>query len=314
LAQTQQDPALLREAHMALGLALYQEVALTSALHHLEQGLTFCDPTTRHALHGVLHPEIVCLLMSGIVLWYLGYPDRARTRIHEGLDVAQQLAHPHYQVWGLHMGAVFYQLYRDVRAVGELAEATVTQATEQEIQLGLTAGRLLRQWALAQENVRQAEIDVMRQAITAYRRHGNTSGFVRYYLVLIAELQGRCGQIEDGLAGLAEAEALVAQSGEYLYLAELFRVKGELLQMAMDSGRQTIETPEAYFLRALEITRQQQAKSLELRAAISLSRLWHRQGKCQAAYQLLAETYSWFTEGFDTKDLREAKAWLDEMA
>ena len=77
---------------MALGLALYQEVALTSALHHLEQGLTFCDPTTRHALHGVLHPEIVCLLMSEIVLWYLGYPDRARTRIHEGLDVAQQLA------------------------------------------------------------------------------------------------------------------------------------------------------------------------------------------------------------------------------
>jgi class 3 adenylate cyclase/predicted ATPase len=313
LAQTQQDPAMLREAHMALGLALYHEVALTSALHHLEHGLTFCDPTTRHAIHGVLHPEIVCLLMSGIVLWYLGYPDRARTRIHEGLDVAQQLAYPHYQVWGLHVGAVFYQLYRDARAVGALAEATVAQASEQQIQLGLTEGRLLRHWALAQENVRQADIDVMRQAITAYRRHGNTAGCVRY-LVLIAEVQGRCGQIEDGLAGLAEAEALVDQTGEYMYLAELFRVKGELLQKAVDGGRQTRETPEAYFLRALEITRQQQAKSLELRAAISLSRLWHRQGKRQAAHQLLAETYSWFTEGFDTEDLREAKAWLDEMA
>ena len=313
LAQTQQDPVMLREAHMALGLALYHEVALTSALHHLEHGLTLCDPTTRHALHGVLHPEIVCLLMSGIVLWYLGYPDRARTRIHEGLDVAQQLAHPHYQVWGLHVGAVFYQLYRDARAVGELAEATVAQASEQQIQLGLTEGRLLRQWALAQENVRQADIDVMHQAITAYRRHGNTSGFVRY-LVLIAEVQGRCGQSEDGLAELAEAEALVAQTGEYLYLAELFRVKGKLLQKAVDGGRQTLETPEAYFLRALEITRQQQAKSLELRAATSLSRLWHRQGKRQAAHQLLAETYGWFTEGFDTEDLREAKAWLDEMA
>ena len=87
--------------------------------------------------------------------------------------MAQQLAHPHYQVWGLHVGAVFYQLYRDARAVGELAEATVAQASEQQIQLGLTEGRLLRQWALAQENVRQADIDVMRKAITAYRRHGN---------------------------------------------------------------------------------------------------------------------------------------------
>ena len=141
-------------------MALYHEVALTSALHHLEQGLC-CVTYHRHALHGVLHPEIVCLLMSGIVLWCLGYPDRARTRIHEGLDVAQQLAHPHYQVWGLHVGAVFYQLSRDARAVGELAEATVAQASEQQIQLGLTEGRLLRQWALAQENVRQADIDVM---------------------------------------------------------------------------------------------------------------------------------------------------------
>jgi predicted ATPase len=166
----------------------------------------------------------------------------------------------------------------------------------------------------APELRRQANIDVMRQAITAYRRHGNISGFVRYYLVLIAEVQGHCGQIEDGLAGLAEAEALVAKTGEYLYLAELFRVKGELLQKAMDGGRHTLETPEACFLRALEITCQQQAKSLELRVAISLSRLWHRQGKHQAAYQLLAETYSWFTEGFDTEDLREARVWLDEMA
>jgi predicted ATPase len=99
-----------------------------------------------------------------------------------------------------------------------------------------------------------------------------------------------------------------------MYLAELFRVKGELLQKAVDGGRQTRETPEAYFLRALEITRQQQAKSLELRAAISLSRLWHRQGKRQAAYQLLAETYSWFTEGFDTADLQEAKALLDDLS
>jgi predicted ATPase len=91
-------------------------------------------------------------------------------------------------------------------------------------------------------------------------------------------------------------------------------VKGELLQKAVDGGRHTRETPEAYFLRALEITRQQHVKSLELRAAISLSCLWHRQGKRQAAHQLLAETYNWFTEGFDTADLREAKAWLDEMA
>ena len=313
LAQTHQDPALLQEAHMALGLALYHEVTLTPALKHLEQGLTFCDPTTRHAIYGVLHPEIVCLLMSGIVLWYLGYPDQARTRVHEGLDVAQQLAYPHYQVWGLHMGAVFYQLYRDTQAVGELAEVTVAQATEQGIQLGLTEGRFLRQWVLAQENVHQEEIDIMRQALTAFRRHGNIAGFVRY-LVLLAEIQGYWGQIEDGLAEIVEAEAFMGHTGEYIYAAELFRIKGELLQQAIDGGRQTTEMPEACFLHALEVARRQQAKLLELRAAMSLSRLWHRQGKRHAAHQLLAETYGWFTEGFDTVDLQEAKALLDELA
>ena len=117
---------------------------------------------------------------------------------------------------------------------------------------------------------------------------------------------------EDGLAELAEAEALVAQTGEYLYLAELFRVKGKLLQKAVDGGRQTLRRLK-HTLRALEITRQQQAKSLELRAAKPESPVAPT-GQAPGRPQLLAETYGWFTEGFDTEDLREAKAWLDEMA
>jgi predicted ATPase len=227
--------------------------------------------------------------------------------------VAQQLIHPHYQVWGLHIGALFYQLCRDASAVQELAEALVAQATEQGIQIGLATGRFLRQWALAQEDVCQERIDLMHQAIVPYRTHGSRAGLVRC-LELVSEIQGRYGEIEDGLAVLAEAETLVGNTGEHIDAAELYRLKGELLQKAAGGSQQAEGMPEAYLLQALGMAHRQQAKSLELRAAMSLSRLWQQQGKRREAYQLLAETYGWFTEGLDTVDLQEARMLLEELA
>ena len=132
-----------------------------------------------------------------------------------------------------------------------------------------------------------------------------------YFLTLLAEAYGKAGQAEEGLTALAEALALVNKTGEHCYEAELYRLKGELLLAARRTG--ACAEAETCFHQALDVARRQQAKSLELRAAMSLARLWQRQGKRDEAHQLLAEVYGWFTEGFDTADLQEAKALLAEL-
>jgi predicted ATPase len=134
-----------------------------------------------------------------------------------------------------------------------------------------------------------------------------------YYLALLADGYGKAGQAEEGLRVLAEALAAVEGTGERWWEAELKRLKGELL-LACEGPRQTWVEAEGCFQQACEVARHQQARSLELRAAASLSRLWQRQGKRNAARQLLAEVYGWFTEGFDTADLQEAKALLEELS
>jgi predicted ATPase len=136
-----------------------------------------------------------------------------------------------------------------------------------------------------------------------------------YHLALLADAYGKTGQIEEGLTALAEALDAVDRTGERWYEAELYRLKGTLtLQSQVPGPRSKVEAEaEACFQKAIDIARKQQAKSLELRAVISLARLWLHQGKRQEAHAMLADIYTWFTEGFDTKDLQEAKALLDEL-
>ena len=149
----------------------------------------------------------------------------------------------------------------------------------------------------------------MRQGLTAYQATG-AEVFRPYYLAFLAEAYGKVGQAEEGLTVLRQALAAVHKTGERLYEAELYRLKGELLLVCSAENH---EEAEASFQQALLVARHQQAKSLELRAAMSLSRLWQRQGKRHAAHELLAPVYGWFTEGFDTADLQEAKALLEAL-
>src|SRR5215831_1851131 len=146
----------------------------------------------------------------------------------------------------------------------------------------------------------------MQQGLTAYRATG-AELFWPFWLAMLAEVYGEVGQTEAGLTVLAEALAVVDKTGERFWEAELYRLKGELLL----SQASHIGEVEACFRQALDIARHQEAKSLELRAAMSLSRLWHQQGKRQKAYDLLAPVYHWFSEGFDTADLQETKARLE---
>jgi len=176
----------------------------------------------------------------------------------------------------------------------------------------LPAGTIQRGWALAEQGQAEAGINQMHQSLATLRATG-TELFRLYYLALLAEAYGKTEQEEEGLTALAEALAAVDRTGERRYEAELYRLKGELtLQSSIQSLESRVKEAEVCFHKAIDIARRQQAKSLELRAVMSLSRLW-QQGKKAEAQQMLAETYDWFTEGFDTKDLREAKTLLEEL-
>jgi predicted ATPase len=194
------------------------------------------------------------------------------------------------------------------------------------VYLGL--GTVLQGWARAEQGQSEEGITQIRQGLATCQAIG-VGTLQSYHLVLLAEAYGKAGQTEAGLAALAEALAVVDKSGERFYEAELYRLKGQLtLQKFQVSGsRFQVTSPqplipnphaeaeaEACFHKAIEVARRQQAKSLELRAVMSLSRLWQQQGKKEEARRMLAEIYGWFTEGFDTKDLQEAKALLEEFS
>jgi predicted ATPase len=221
---------------------------------------------------------------------------------------------------------VLPQLRREVQLTHERAGVVITLSTEQGFPQALAMGTIYRGWALAEQGRGEEGIGQMRQGLAALQATG-AELFRPYYLVLLAEAYEKVGQTEEGLNVLTEALATIDKTGERYNEAEMYRLKGELLlqQFKVQSSRFKVPDPrlltpdpqgeaEACFLKAIDIACKQQAKSWELRASTSLARLWQSQGKKAEAHKLLSDVYNWFTEGFDTKDLQEAKALLDELA
>jgi predicted ATPase len=319
LAQRLEDPDLLLEAHHALWTSLFSGGELAAARMHQEQGLRLYDPQ-RHRAHAALYsghdPGVCCRYRAAPTLWLLGYPDQAVARGQAALALAQQLAHPLSLAIAFYWAAILHHLRREAPLTQAHAEAAMTLATDQEFPQQVVEATPLRGWALATSGQWEEGIAQIHQGLAAY---GATRAARDrpYYLALLAEASAQVGQTAEGLEAVTEALATVATSAVRWWEAELHRLKGELLlQSAVKKQESTVFTPslaevEACFQQALDIARCQQAKSLELRAALSLSRLWQRQGERAQARQLLAEVYGWFTEGFDTADLQEAKVLLD---
>ncbi|MBI3304256.1 MAG: AAA family ATPase [Deltaproteobacteria bacterium] len=317
LAQSAQDPELLLEAHRALGATLYLLGEFAPARGHLERSIALYDPQQHHA-HAFLYgfdPGLSCLCYESWTLWLLGYPDQALKRSHESLRLAQELSHPWSLAVALGSAFCLHQFRREVQAVQERAEAMITLCSEEGFPTWLAAGTLWRGWVLAEQGQAEEGIAQMRQGIAAIRATG--AELARpYNLALLAEAYGKVGQAEEGLTLLAEALDLVHKTGERNYEAELYRLKGELTlaqSRVQRLGSRVQKEAEECFRQAIDIARRQSAKSWELRAVISLSRLWQKQGKKAEARQMLAEIYGWFTEGFDTADLKEAKALLEKL-
>jgi predicted ATPase len=255
---------------------------------------------------------------NACALWLWGYPTQARAQSAKALSLAQQLAHPFSLARTLYYDTFLGQLRRDAPAVRAQAEATITVATAQSFAFPQSAGLIMRGWAIAVLEQSAEGLVQIQQGLDMYRSTG-AEAQRPHFLTLLAEASGVRGQPEGGMAALDEALTLVEQAGERYYEAELHRQRGELLLLRQAKnhpaqGSQDQHEAEVCFQHALDVARQQQAKSLELRAAMSLSRLWQCQGKRQEAYDLLAPIYGWFTEGFDTADLQEAKTLLEDLA
>jgi len=297
LAQRGHDPARLADAHIQLGgSALFFLGEFGAARMHLEQGIS-----------NATHREIFRLSRLAQTLWYLGYPDQALQRSQEVLTLARERAQPAWLANALIYAANLHQSRREGHIADEQAEAALVLSREQGFAFRLAEATVLRGWALVEQGQGEAGIAQIRQGIAAERATGSrTAG----HLALLAKAYWHLGQSEEGLRVVAEALAIGNSNGEGRWTAELYRLQGELLLTLASKHYAEAET---CFQQALETARRQQAKSWELRAAMSLARLWQRQGKRAAAHQLLAEVYGWFTEGFDTADLQEAKALLEAL-
>ncbi len=313
LAQRVQDPALLLEAHDAMGQTLCYMGELAATRMHMEDGLALYDPQQHHALaalFGEEDPGVACHLYLAWVLWLLGYPDQSLVHIHNGLTLAKDLRHPHSEAFARFFAAVLHKWRREGQALHAQAGALEAVAGEHGLAYWLGGGMLFQGWALTEQGNAHEGIAQMRRGIDVTLNTG-AEGVRPFYLAPLAEAHGTLGQVQQGLSVVGEALALVDKTGERFWEAELYRLKGELLLQQASSDEPQAET---CFHRALEISRHQQAKSWKLRAVMSLSRLWQRQGKRNEARRMLADVYGWFTEGFDTRDLLEARALLDELA
>src|SRR5262245_259977 len=312
LTQRDHNPALAVLAHYTLGQTQLYRGALSAARLHLEDVIARYTPAQHRALVFRMgrDPVVRSRIFATLALWHLGCPAQALARRHDALTLAHALGSPHSLAQARCWAAYVSQFCRDMPAVHRQAEAAVALATEKGFPFWGAAGTILRGWALVIQGQGEAGLAEGRPEIAAYR--GTEATLLDpYYCSLLADVHARLGQTADGPQALAEAHTLVEQNEERWWEAEIYRLGGVVL--LRQPGTPQAEA-EAWLQRALDVARHQEAKSLELRAAMSLSRLWQQQGKQAEARELLASVYGWFTEGFDTADLLEAKVLLEEFA
>jgi predicted ATPase len=290
---------------------LYWLGEFASARTHLERGLACYD----HRLHDsqvLLYgedPGVICFSFLGYICWFLGYPDQALQRINTALGLARACAHPFCLTRALLAAIRVHKFRRDGQAIHTPSAMLLDLSTAQGFMLRVAAGIIEQGWMLVEQGQGAEGIRRMQHGLASSRATGSALAKA-YQLTSLAEAYGKVGQADAGLQKLAEALTVVQTQEERFYEAEVYRLKGDLLWARAAADHTEVE---GFFRQALAIARHQQAKSLELRVAMSLSRLWQQQGKRREARQLVAEVYGWFTEGFDTADLHDAKVLLEEL-
>jgi predicted ATPase len=309
LAQRMQEAIPGVVAHWVVGATAVWQGHFALAREHLEQGLSQWDwpqyqgQQTRYPVV----PGVQCLSYLAVLLWLQGYPDRALAQAQAALTLAHDVAHPYSLAMAHFYAARLYQARGERQAVDAQAIALIELAKEHHYAFWETQGHILQGWVQAAKQP-EAGLTQMRQGLQAYRATGAEIGR-EYFLLLLAEAEGQAGHPEAGQEWVGEAQAVVQATAAQYCTAELWRLQGELQRQAGAA----ISSMATCFEQALTLARRQQAKAWELRAAISLGRLWQQHGKPTEAAALLAPIYRHFTEGFATADLQEAKALLEEL-
>ncbi len=313
VAKGRQDTGLDLAAHRSLGYTLHHLGELEASRSCLEQVILSYDPAVHgdYAFrYGGNDPGSGSLGHSAFLFWELGHPDQAVGQYEDGLALGRKLGHPFSEAWALVCAALVHQLRGEPQATQEHAEAAKEIAVERGFELYVGWTSVLRGWSLGEQKPSTEAIAEMREGLDVSQATG--AGILSpLWLALLASIYGRLGQAENGLVAITEALDEVARTGERRCEAELHRLKGELLLTS--NGTDDAESEDC-FHKAIEIARSQKAKSWELRAATSLARLWCGQSKPDEARDILAPLYDWFTEGFDTPDLKDAKSLLDELS
>lgn len=311
LAEKRRDLSYRILGHMELGGTASALGEPASAAKHFREAELLYHPSQHRAHVAAFGADLGLFSVSWAthVQWQRGYPDRALARAEEMIKLAGDLAHPFTQTITLAYAAMLSQFRRDVEAVNRLAEATIAHATEHGFRYYLAWAEVLRGWSRAAQGAREEGIAEILRGIEVLQRTAGAR--LPYYRALLAEACGWAGRIDEALLALAEAFSEVGKTEERWWEAELHRLRGELLRSeAINRGAEA----EACFRTAIEVARLHEAKSLELRAAASLGRLWRDEGKRTRARRLLAEVHDWFTEGFETPDLRDARLLLQELS
>jgi DNA-binding winged helix-turn-helix (wHTH) protein/predicted ATPase len=319
LAEQAQDTTLLTEAYMALGVSSFYLGEVAVAHTHLQRSLSLYDsqPPHAHVFPSGQDLGVLALTYDAMALWMLGYPNQARERARQALHLAQELSQPWTSAAAVGYATVIDALCGNWLAVHEQAGVAIQLATEQGFHQWVARATMLRGLALAERGQRADGLAQMRQGMAIWRATGQQLG-QPFWLALLAEQYGKAAQVEEGQHLLSEALAATHTKELRVWEAELHRLQGELLLRHAvgkgDTGANLLKTDaQNCFRQAIDTARHQHSRSLELRAAMSLSRLWQRQGNTDAARQTLSECYNWFTEGFDTTDLQEAKALLEQL-
>ncbi len=312
------DDDLRVEATRALGNTLFLLGDCTPALAYMNQSVEAYHPE-RHRAHVMTYgtdPGIASRSVAALALWNLGYPDQARQRIHEALALARGLKHPFILGWTLSYAAVVSQHCRAQDACLTQAMECLSVSTDHGFPLWMAAGEVLQGSSTAWQDGHLAEgIDQLRHGLQAWHATG-AEAFRPYYLSLLAEALARAGDITEGLAVVSEAQAAAEQHDERWWQPELLRIRGVLLAASEPAhgGSSATAPSEQCFLDAIDLARSQSAKSLELRAALSLGGLWRQRGEDARARALIGAVHGTFTEGLETGDLLEAKSFLDPSA
>jgi tetratricopeptide (TPR) repeat protein len=320
LAQRLDDPVALLEAHRALGVSTWRLGNLMASRDHLDHGIGLYNRLDHdmRAFFGPSDPGVACYYVAALVLQLLGYPDQALQRSQEALALAQARSVPFTRASLLIFLLFFHVVRREGALAQAYAEAVLDLSTEHGFLHFVAGGTMGQGAALVLQGQAHEGMAHLRQGLAAWQKIGMRV-LHPWALAILAEAYGYLGQPEAGLSVLAEAQGITATTDERVYTAELMRLQGTLLLQAAsqrsDALRGTAPTAaaETCLRQALDLGRAQHARWWELRTAISLAHLWQQQGKRAAANELLAPVYGWFTEGFDTADLRAAKTLLDTL-